>query len=198
MDRLDKHGKMHHLLFDENTAQVGSVGGIVDARTEDSFLNGDIEHSVGGADGGESDFEAEMLSSDPADDPSINPHDVYADERQIWATDQSGTVEGIARGFGTHLPQDLGREGFQVEEIPAAALAYQNRVLNAGEELDDYDNVDESDGKFDSDPSLSYKSQPGRNRVSSEETEAMPGRMHIHRPRPRDADDLLDATREIQ
>jgi hypothetical protein len=194
----DKHDKTHHELFDENTAQVGSLGGIVEAHSGDSLFLADKERSAGGADGGESDFEAEMLATDPADDSQIDPRDMYADEDQIWSTDQSGTVEGIARGFGTHLPQDIGRGGFQVEEIPASALAFQNRIVLAGEELDDYDNADDSDGKFDSGPDLAHLSEPGRNRVDRDESEAMPGRMHIHKPRPRDADDLLDATREIQ
>ena len=91
-----------------------------------------------------------MNETDPADNEGMDPDDLYsANERDLFQTDQTGTVEGIARGFGTHLPQDLGRDGFQVEEIPRRALKFRDQPARAdGEELDDYDD-DTDSGKFD-------------------------------------------------
>jgi hypothetical protein len=197
MARLDRHDKIHHELFDENTAQVGSLGDVVESHAGHAVFFSDGERGTGGVDAGESDFTAEMLPSDPADDPDVDPDDLYADEDQIWSTDQTGTVEGIARGFGTHLPQDLGRDGFHVEEIPDSALKFQNRVVRDGEELDDYDDK-QGDGKFDQDAKLSRMSQPGVNDVNSEPVEPMPDRIHVRKPRLHDADDRFDATREMK
>lgn len=198
MSRLDKHDKIHHELFDENTNQVGSLGDIVEAHAGDAVFLTPAERGVGGADGGESDFESEMLATDPADDVDVDPEDIYADEHQIWSADQTGTVEGIARGFGTHLPQDLGRDGFQVEEMPDAALKYQNRVVHAGEELDDYDD-DAETNEDEQDELLGALSQPGVNAVDPRGAgEAMPDRIPVRKPRPSTSDDLLDATREIK
>ena len=139
--RLDKHSQIHHELFDENTAQIGSLGDIVEDHAGDAVFLTPKERSVGGADGGEADFEAEMLETDPDPDEKLNPDDLYsvADEETVWGTDQTGTVEGIARGFGTHLPQDLGKDGFQIEEMPEKAMQYISRPVADGEELDDYD-----------------------------------------------------------
>jgi hypothetical protein len=198
--RLDKHDKIHHELFDEDTAQVGSLGSIVDRHDGDAVFLGDLEKSPGGADGGESDFEDEMNESDPAESESMDPDDLYsaADEDSIIGTDQTGTVEGIARGFGTHLPQDIGKDGFQVEEIPNKALKYQSRAVAEGEELDDYDD-DSSDGKYDAGPSLSRASEPGMNRVKSTgDHEPTPDRIPVKQPRPRTTDEELDATRRMK
>jgi hypothetical protein len=195
MARLDKHDKVHHELFDENTNQVGSLGDVVEAHAGDAVFLTPDEQSIGGADGGEADFEAEMLPTDPDSEDDLDPEDMYADEDQVWATDQTGTVEGIARGFGTHLPQDLGRDGFHVEELPDAALRYQNRVVRAGEELDDYD---DGEGNFDQDDRLAALSQPGVNDVNPAEDEPMPDRIPVRKPHPRTFDERLDATREIK
>ena len=197
MARLDKHDAIHHQLFDENTNQVGNLGDVVEAHAGDAVFLAQPEKSVGGVDGGEQDFVAEMLETDTADDDA-DPDDVYADEDRIWSTDQTGTVEGIARGFGTHLPQDLGRDGFHVEEIPDAALRRQRRVVHEGEELDDYDdNANARDSDYVEDE-LSILSQPGMNDIDPTEEEAMPGRIPIRGHRARTFDDRLDATREIQ
>ena len=46
-----------------------------------------------------------MLQADPAGDEGMDPDDLYSaeNEDEVFATDQTGTVAGIARGFGTHL-----------------------------------------------------------------------------------------------
>jgi hypothetical protein len=133
--RLDRPDKVHHDLFDENTNEIGALGDIVEKHAGDAIFLTPAERSVTGVDAGEGDFEAEMLPTDPLDDEDDGVP--YLDEdSKNWGTDQTGTVTGIARGFGTHLPQDLGAGGFQIEAMPDKAL--QPRVPPTGE-LDDYD-----------------------------------------------------------
>ncbi len=180
-ERLDKHDSIHHQLFDEDTAQVGSLGDLVEKHAGDAVFLTPPEKSVGGVDGGESDFEAEMLQTDPAANEGMDPDDLYSaeDEDEVFATDQTGTVAGIARGFGTHLPQDIGRGGFQVETIPDSALKFQGRPVADGEELDDYDD-DTDNGKDDAKGKLARDSEPFTHMVSD------PGRSRANpRPHPR-------------
>jgi hypothetical protein len=119
--------------------------------------------------------------------------DVFKDDDRILVTDQTGSVEGIARGFGTHLPQDLGAGGFHIEEVPDAALRLPRPVIHAGEELDDYD--DPVDGVVDDE--LAIASQPGMNDIDPARPEPTPGRIPIQPRHPRTFDDTLDASREI-
>ena len=74
-------------------------------------------------------------------------------------------MAGIARGFGTHLPQDIGAGGFQVETIPDSVLNLATRPLADGEELDDYDD-DADDGKDDAKGKLAADSEPFSHMVS--------------------------------
>ena len=198
-EHLDKHDAVHHLLFDENTAQVGSLGEVVEKHAGDAVFLGPSERSPGGLDGGISDFEAEVNETDPASDEYMDQGDLYSDQDGApWATNQTGTVEGIARGFGTHLPQDIGRDGFQVEEIPHAALAMLGRPRKDGEELDDYDDADPTNGTFDP-KELEGLSQPGTHVVADSVTsEAMPDRIHVTAQKAIAADDQLDATRKLK
>ena len=191
-ERLDAHDKIHHELFDENTATIGSLGDIVEKHAGDAVFLTPPEKSVGGVDGGESDFESEMNETDPAAGEGMDPDDLYSadDESEVFATDQTGTVAGIARGFGTHLPQDIGRGGFQVEEIPNSAQ--QIRPAADGEELDDYD-----DDKADtvSNPTT----QPFAHVVSEiGDHEPTPDRIPVRNRRPSTTDDELDATGEMK
>lgn len=199
-ERFDKHDTIHHQLFDEDTGQVGSLGDIVEKHAGDAVFLTPPEKSVGGVDGGESDFEAEMLETDPAAREGLNPHDLYSpdDEDEVFATDQTGTVAGIARGFGTHLPQDLGAGGFQVEEMPNAALRQGGRLLVAGEELDDYDD-DTDEGKDDAKGRLAQASEPGVNRVGpAGDGTAMPDQIPVRSRRASSTDEELDATRQLK
>ena len=200
-ERLDKHDKVHHELFDEDTNQVGSLGDIVDKHAGDAVFLTPDDKDVGGADGGETDFEDEMNATDPPESEGMDPDDLYSADNQdeVFATDQTGTVAGIARGFGTHLPQDIGKDGFQVEEIPRRALRYQDQPTRAdGEELDDYDD-DTDNGKYDADQALTQASEPGANRVADpRRSEPMPDRIRTHDARPASTDDELDATRRMK
>ncbi len=201
-ERLDRHNGIHHELFDEDTNQVGSLGDIVEKHAGDAVFLTPPEKSVGGADAGLSDWEAEMLEADPAPDAGMDSGDLYSaeDEDGIEGTDATGTVAGIARGFGTHLPQDIGAGGFQVETIPDSALKYQARSLAAGEELDDYDD-DADDGKDDASGTLAGASEPFSHMVSADpdaDKEPTPGRIPLRQPRPSATDDELDATRQMK
>jgi hypothetical protein len=198
-DKFNKHDKVHHELFDENTAQIGSLGDIIEKHSRDAVFLMPDNQSVGGADGGLTDMEAEMLDSDPPGDEGMDPNDLYSadNEDQVWSTDQTGSVEGIARGFGTHLPQDLGNGGFQIEEIPNEAMPFRKRRIVEGEELDDYDDDDDSNGKYDSRELFEGVSEPGANAVLDPTvSEPTPGRIKIVERRPKTANDQFDATSE--
>ena len=200
--RLDKHDKIHHELFDEDTSQIGSLGDIVEKHAGDAVFLTAPEKSPNDVDGGEEDFEAEMLEADPAPSDGMDDADFYsaADEDGILGTDQTGTVEGIARGFGTHLPQDIGAGGFQVESIPDRALKLQVRPLADGEELDDYDD-DADTGAFDAKGKLAADSEPFAHAVSTDpdaDTEPTPDRIPIRDRAAASTDDELDATRKMK
>ncbi len=210
-ERLDKHSKIHHELFDENTNTVGSLGDLVEKHAGDAVFLTPEEKSVGGADGGLSDWEAEMTETDPAPNAGMDPNDLYSgsDENGQPSADQTGTVEGIARGFGTHLPQDFGSGGFQVEEVPDTVLGLPPRIIRDGEELDDYDDDNNEDedadpddddlgGDDDQDATLARASQPGANAVRGRRGEPMPDRIPVKERHAHATDDELDATREIQ
>ncbi len=209
-ERLDKHSKIHHELFDEDTNTVGSLGDIVEKHAGDAVFLTPEEKSVGGADGGLSDWEAEMTETDPAPNAGMDAGDLYSegDEDGLPSADMTGTVAGIARGFGTHLPQDIGGGGFQVEEVPDVALGLPPRIIRDGEELDDYDDddgVDEDDDDLgdddedddDQDSRLARASEPGANAVSGHQGEPTPNRIPIKERHAHTTDDELDATREI-
>lgn len=161
--RLDRHGDpAARKLIDSDTAQVGSLGDIVEEHDGDG-LSLVEEQSIGGADAGESDYIGEMYP----DEPPVAWDEVQGeyvppdedDAEAIGETDLTGSAPGIARGFGTHIAQDLGADGFQIEEIPAAVVPLLQRD-QSDEELDDYDDDDPSNGKFDS-KELEHLSEPG-------------------------------------
>lgn len=205
--KLDKllhtHSPMHHELFDEDTDQVGSLGDLVEKHAGDAVFLAPSEPGVGGADGGLADWEAEMLETDPSENAGMDADDLYsaADEQEgMPAADLTGTVAGIARGFGTHLPQDLGADGYQVEELPDIALA-QRPPLTADGELSDYDD-NEDNGPDDPDPALARASQPGVNAVApapnDSDADTDGHRLPVKDRPARSADDQLDATRKIR
>jgi hypothetical protein len=201
-ERLDKHDAVHHELFDEDTNQIGSLGDIIEKHAGDAVFLTPAERSRNGVDSGEADFEAEMLKSDPAPNTGMDEADLYSadDEKDVFSTDQTGTVHGIARGFGTHLPQDIGRDGFQVETIPDRALKMRGRPLAAGEELDDYDD-DTDTGKDDARGKLASDSEPFTHMVSGNldtDQEPTPDRIPVRNRHPKTADEALDATQQMK
>ncbi len=202
-ERLDKHDAIHHELFDEDTNQIGSLGDIVEKHAGDAVFLTPPEKSPNDVDGGEMDFEAEMLETDPAPSDGMDDADLYSAEDEdegLGSTDQTGTVAGIARGFGTHLPQDIGAGGFQVEAVPGRALNLKSQPLADGEELDDYDD-DADTGQFDAKGKLAADSEPFAHMVSDDpdaDAEPMPDRIPIRDRAPAATDDELDATRKLK
>ena len=197
--RLDRHGsEIVRQLFEENTAQVGSVGDIVDKHAGDAVFLGPSDKTPNDSDSGEADFVSEMLSSDPAeqweeaDDEFAGEDD--EDEQGIGETDLTGTAPGIARGFGSHLPIDLGSGGFQIQEMPAQALRMQGRAGFAQGELDDYDDDDPTNGKDDP-KGLEALSIPGVGAVRASETDPdAPGPYPTRDHRPHTAVEQADSS----
>ncbi len=149
-ERLDQHGSQKfNELFEENTAEPGSLAEIVDKHAGDAiFLGTENDGDVKGADGGLTDFVGSMTERDPNDFYEEDDDDSISSDA-IGNVDITGSAAGVARGFGSHVPLDLGSGGFQIEEIPDRAIPNMNRA-QATEELDDYDDDDSSNGKYDS------------------------------------------------
>jgi hypothetical protein len=166
--KLNAHGSdIVRSLFEENTNEVKTVGDIVDKHSGDSLLLTPSTRGDRGADTGEEEFESDVLPTDPADrwenrDDAF-PGEDGEDEQGIGETDITGTATGIARGFGSHLPLDLGSDGFQIEEVPDR-IAGSKVSRKGNEELDDYDDDDDENGKFDSRDLIDVE-QPGENAV---------------------------------
>ena len=200
-EQLNKHDAIHHELFDEDTDQIGSLGDIVEKHAGDAVFLTPPERSPNDVDGGEMDFEAEMLETDPAPSDGMDGADLYsAGDESLGFTDQTGTVDGIARGFGTHLPQDIGAGGFQVETIPDRVLNLKSKPLADGEELDDYDD-DADTGQFDAKGKLAADSEPFAHTVSNDpdaDAEPTPNRIPVKNRAPMTADDELDATGKMK
>ncbi|MBC8139099.1 MAG: hypothetical protein H8F28_24765 [Fibrella sp.] len=119
----------NHPLF-ENNAEVRSLGDIVDARTEgltDDIDEGDRDDASTGKTSFDAldeedeymtraDFEDSMLSSDPDSEAGDDSSEMIAGAGLDRAPDITGTVRGLAPGMSTHLPLDLGADGFQIIE----------------------------------------------------------------------------------
>lgn len=119
----------NHPLF-ENNAEVRSLGDIVDARSEgltDDVADGVRDDASTGKTAFDAldeedeymtraDFEDSMLSSDPDGDAGDDSREMIAGAGLDRAPDITGTVRGLAPGMSTHLPLDLGADGFQIIE----------------------------------------------------------------------------------
>jgi len=170
--KLNAHGSdIVRALFEEDTNEVKTVGDIVDKHSGDAFVLTPGIRGNRGADEGEAEFEEDVLPIDPSEEwESIDdefPGEDDEDEEGIGETDLTGTAAGIARGFGSHLPQDLGADGFQIEEVPDIATTTVI-ARSTNEELDDYDDENDQNGKFDS-GDLADVEQPGANIVQKQQ-----------------------------
>jgi len=147
--RMERHGSdKFYQLFEETTAEPGSLGEIVDKHAGDAvFLSGEQQSAAKGADSGLADFVGEMGQSDPDNDWEEREDDKISFDA-VSGVDITGSTPGIARGFGSHVSLDLGSGGFQIEDIPETALSH-HAVRRPGEELDDYDDDNPDNGKFD-------------------------------------------------
>ena len=118
----DMPAEDHPLL--QNDADVETLGDLIDARRDHDYdapaLPGD--RGVKPTDPVEdsyltrADFEEEMLPVDPAPDAGADEDGILGDLVTNREPDMTGTVMGVSRGTSTHLPQDIGRDGFQIEE----------------------------------------------------------------------------------
>jgi hypothetical protein len=157
-DPMQQHGsKMARVLFEGDTPKVRSLWGLVDEHAGDAvFLaNEDEQETDADIDDDEQDFMDEINEEeeDVYDTPVFDPDERSADDAdddsdEFGETDIVNADTGIARGFGSNVPIDSGDTGFQIEEIPRRALAGRAKA-DDGEELDDYDDDDPSNGKFD-------------------------------------------------
>jgi len=77
------------------------------------------------------DFEEEMLDADPDPNAGGDEADYIAGTDLGRSPDLSGTVTGAVRGLGTHLPQDLGADGFQIIEPEELAGELTDERLSA-------------------------------------------------------------------
>jgi hypothetical protein len=147
---MDRHGsEKFDDLFGENTGEPGSLAEIVDKHAGDAiFLSGEDNGSVKGADGGLSDMVGELGQLDPDEDWEDRDDDELSRDA-IAGVDITGTATGVARGFGSHLPLDIGSGGFQIEDMPDGALNHARATADA--ELDDYDDDYLERPDFDSD-----------------------------------------------
>lgn len=140
---LNRHGsEKFDQLFEQNTAEPGSLGEIVDKHAGDAVFFLDDDEGVRGADGGIGDFIPEMNSSNEDDgwDISGDDDDDGLSDEAVSTVDITGTAQGVARGFGSHLPIDLGAGGFQIKQMPDRMLPKNTpNAPGPGEELDDYD-----------------------------------------------------------
>ncbi|MBC8104689.1 MAG: hypothetical protein H7Z41_19110 [Cytophagales bacterium] len=86
------------------------------------------------------DFEDSMGETDPDPNAGMDDQESFgglSDSHR--GTDLSGTVTGLDRGTATHLPQDIGAQGFQIEE-PEAAHDPGLEARDSSSPLDEGDN----------------------------------------------------------
>jgi hypothetical protein len=145
---LNRHGsEKFDKLFEQNTAEPGSLSDIVDKHAGDAiFLSDSDDGGAKGADAGLADFVGEMnMRSEENDWEEVVDNWESVDDDAITSeavsgVDITGTAQGVARGFGSHLPLDLGADGFQIKSMPnELGRGARHDALKPGEELDDYD-----------------------------------------------------------
>lgn len=131
------------------------------------------------------DVEASMLESDP--DPSVGMDDGTLEGAPLGrAADFTGTVQGIMPGTATHVPVDLGGDGFQIEDEGSE---------NSDAGLTD----DESDSSFDiQEMGRTPQTRPEVVPDSDGPIENDHGVLPVTPANPSTRDDALDATRTLQ
>ncbi len=120
----------NHPLF-ENDADVQSLGDLVDARSEGSATDAKPGDNLAESNTGKTafdeidpedsyvtraDFEGSMLDADPDSEAGDDADEFLLGAGLDRSPDITGTVGGLMRGSSTHLPQDLGADGFQIIE----------------------------------------------------------------------------------
>jgi|GEM_PF-3169818 hypothetical protein len=109
----------------ENDADVETLSDLVDARRDHDYdapaLPGDGRGPRPTDPDEDSyltrrDLEDAMIPVDEAPDAGSDVDGILGDFGDDRVPDITGTVRGLTRGTATHLPQDIGGNGFQIEE----------------------------------------------------------------------------------
>lgn len=118
-----------------------------------------------------------MNLTDPDPNAGADEDDFIGDANIDRAPDITGTVTGINRGMATHLPQDIGRDGFQIEEPEA---------IGDPQLLDETDDADDR----------AYLSMEDDALLDEDDGDA--GVLPVRRPDVDTRDEALDATRRLK
>lgn len=126
-----------------------------------------------------------MNATDPDPSTGMDADEFIADDVEEYrAPGIEGTVTGIARGMSTHLPQDIGADGFQIEDPEA------DFDPNQDEESERH--IDATRGHVDPTRVTPEDDRPGRDNLDDG------GRIATRPPNPVSRDDALDATRRMR
>jgi len=101
----------------------------------------------------QADFADSMNLTDPDPNTGMDEDEYLGEMDMDRSVDITGTATGISRGMATHLPQDIGRDGFQIEEPEASGdpRALMNDGEDAGDMADRIHNAAGLDDEFDPD-----------------------------------------------
>jgi len=158
-------------------------------------FDGDARTSGANADDAEAeyatreDFVRAMNQTDPDADAGDDEEDYLDGTDLSHAPGIEGTVTGAIRGLGTHLPQDLGRDGFQIIEPEELQGEIHDPRLPEGE------------GHTFADARLEDPDDPASQRAledADDDPAADGGRIPTRDPHPVTRDDALDATRQLR
>jgi hypothetical protein len=132
------------------------------------------------------DFVDSMNRTDPDPNTGADDDDFIGDAGLDRAPDMTGTVTGVIRGLGTHLPQDLGPDGFQIEDPEAAG---DPRLVGIA---DDEDSFTDDNDQMDADETAAGDAASGDDLASDG------GHIPTAKPDIDMRDDALDATRQLK
>lgn len=126
------------------------------------------------------DFADSMGETDPDPNTGSDPEGEFiaGSNETDRAPDMTGTVQGVVRGTGTHIPLDLGADGFQIEEAEPGSDA---RLLNNDDE-----------GSTLSDETETNDPTPGQENLTVGDV------IPTTRPDVDNSDEALDATRRMK
>ncbi|MBC8139943.1 MAG: hypothetical protein H7Y38_00725 [Armatimonadetes bacterium] len=140
----------NHPLF-ENDADVRSLGDLVDARIEGGATDAKPGDNLSESSTGKTafdplddedsyltraDFTDSMLSDDPDSEAGDDAEEFLTGAELDRSPDITGTVGGLMRGSSTHLPQDLGADGFQIIEPEDAGDLRADALMEENEDED--------------------------------------------------------------
>jgi hypothetical protein len=163
----------HRQTIDELVPDVNGFSG--DARSQSAPDDADDASYMT-----REDFADSMGETDPDPNTGMDPDRefVAGSNETNRAPDLTGTVEGVIRGTSSHVPLDLGADGFQIEE---AETGSDTRLL------DEENETNEITAKYpDGDPT------PGQDNLT--QGDVIPSTT----PNINNSDEALDATRRLK